>query len=115
PRGFDGRSLFPRSIEEIAKSYIDAMRLHQPRGPYYLCGLSSGGVVAFEMARRLDAEGEEVRFLGLLDSHGGDYPKHRKFLAKFLLLRKSLKLLLLYFLPHGVYNGSLAVLQMGLK
>jgi len=115
PRGFDGRSLFPRSIEEIAKSYIDAMRLHQPRGPYYLCGLSSGGVVAFEMARRLDAEGEEVRFLGLLDSHGGDYPKHRKFLAKFLPLRKRLKLLLLHFLPHGSYYVSLAGLKSGLK
>ena len=115
PRGFDGRSLFPRSIEEIAKSYIDAMRLHQPRGPYYLCGLSSGGVVAFEMARRLDAEGEEVRFLGLLDSHGGDYPKHRKFLAKFLPLRKRLKLLLLHFLPHGLYYVSLAGLKSGLK
>jgi aspartate racemase len=115
PRGFDGRSPFPRSIEEIAKSYIDAMRLHQPRGPYYLCGLSSGGVVAFEMARRLVAEGEEVRFLGLLDSHGGDYPKHRKFLAKFLPLRKRLKLLLLHFLPHGSYFVSLAGLKSGLK
>ena len=115
PRSFDGRSPFPRSIEEIAKSYIYAMRLHQPHGPYYLCGLSSGGVVAFEMARRLDAEGEEVRFLGLLDSHGGDYPKHRKFLAKFLPLRKRLKLLLLYFLPHGVYYVSLAGLKSGLK
>jgi len=115
PRGFDGRSPFPRSIEEIANSYIDAMRLHQPRGPYYLCGLSSGGVVAFEMARRLVAEGEEVRFLGLLDSHGGDYPKHRKFLAKFLPLRKRLKLLLLHFLPHGSYFVSLAGLKSGLK
>jgi len=115
PRSFDGRSPFPRSIEEIAKSYIDAMRLHQPRGPYYLCGLSSGGVVAFEMARRLVAEGEEVRFLGLLDSHGGDYPKHRKFLAKFLPLRKRLKLLLLHFLPHGSYFVSLAGLKSGLK
>jgi aspartate racemase len=115
PRGFDGRSPFPRSIEEIAKSYIDAMRLHQPRGPYYLCGLSSGGVVAFEMARRLVAEGEEVRFLGLLDSHGGDYPKHRKFLAKFLPLRKRLKLLLLHFLPHGSYFVSLPGLKSGLK
>jgi len=115
PRGFDGRSPFPRSIEEIAKSYIDAMRLNQPRGPYYLCGLSSGGVVAFEMARCLVAEGEEVRFLGLLDSHGGDYPKHRKFLAKFLPLRKRLKLLLLQFLPHGSYSVSLAGLKSGLK
>jgi thioesterase domain-containing protein len=67
------------------------------------------------MARRLVADGEEVRFLGLLDSYGGDYPKHRRFLAKFLPLRKRLKLLLLHFLPHGVYFVSLAGLKSGLK
>jgi thioesterase domain-containing protein/acyl carrier protein len=114
-RGLDGRSPCLRSIEGIAKYYIDALRVHQPRGPYYLCGASFGGVVAFEMARRLVAEGEEVRFLGLLDSYGGDYPKHRKFLAKFLAPRKRLKLLLLHFLPHGSHFVSLAGLKSGLK
>ena len=63
------------------------------------------------MARRLVTEGEEVRFLGLLESYGGDYPKHRKFLP----LRKRLKLLLLHFLPHGSYFVSLAGLKSGLK
>ena len=110
-RGLDGRSPCPRSVEGIAKSYIDALRVHQPRGPYYLGGASFGGVVAFEMARRLVTEGEEVRFLGLLESYGGDYPKHRKFLP----LRKRLKLLLLHFLPHGSYFVSLAGLKSGLK
>ena len=115
PQGLDGRGPYLRSVDEMANSYIDAMRLHQPRGPYYLCGASFGGVVAFEMARRLVADGEEVRFLGLLDSYGGDYPKRRKFLAKFLALRKRLKLLLLHFLPHGSYFVSLAGLKSGLK
>jgi amino acid adenylation domain-containing protein len=115
PQGFDGRVPDLHSVEEMAKSYIDTMRAHQPRGPYYLCGASFGGVVAFEMARRLVADGEEVRFLGLLDSYGGDYPKHRRFLAKFLALRKRLKLLLLHFLPHGSYFVSLAGLKSGLK
>jgi thioesterase domain-containing protein len=99
----------------MAKSYVDVLRAHQPSGPYYLCGASFGGVVAFEMGRRLVTEGEEVRFLGLLDSYGGEYPKHRKFLAKFLPLRKRLKLLLLHFLPHGSYFVSLAGLKSGLK
>jgi thioesterase domain-containing protein len=48
------------------------------------------------MARCLVTEGEEVRFLGLLDSYVGDYPKHRKSLA----LRKRLKLVLLRFVPR---------------
>jgi amino acid adenylation domain-containing protein len=113
-QGLDGRSPCPRSVEGIAKYYIDALRVHQPRGPYYLCGASFGGVVAFEMARRLVAEGEEVRFLGLLDSYGGEYPKHHKFLA-LRKMRKRLKLLLLHFLPHGSYYVSLAGLKSGLK
>jgi amino acid adenylation domain-containing protein len=112
PRRLDGRSPYPRSVEEMAKSYVDALRVHQPRGPYYLCGASFGGVVAFEMARRFVAEGEEVRFLGLFDSYAAEYPKHRK----SLVLRKRLKLTLLRFFPHARYiTFSLAWLKSGLK
>jgi amino acid adenylation domain-containing protein len=114
PQGLDSRGPYLRSVDEMANSYIDAMRLHQPRGPYYLCGGSFGGVVAFDMARRLVADGEEVRFLGLLDAYGGEYPKHRKFLA-LRKMRKRLKLLLLHFLPRGSYYVSLAGLKSGLK
>src|SRR4029450_11886300 len=96
-RGLDGRSPYLYSVEEMAKSYVDVLRAHQPRGPYYLCGASFGGVVAFEMGRRLVTEGEEVRFLGLLDAYGGDYPKHRKSLA----LGKRLRLALLRFVPRN--------------
>jgi thioesterase domain-containing protein len=96
----------------MAASYIDAMRLHQPNGPYYLCGSSFGGVVAFEMARRLVAGSEEVRFLGLLDSHGGEYPKRRKSLTP----RKRLKLALLPFLPHSEwYSFALALFKSGFR
>jgi thioesterase domain-containing protein len=87
------------------------MRLHQPRGPYYLCGASFGGVVAFDMARRLVADGEEVRFLGLLDAYGGAYPKPRGYLTP----RKRLKKMLLRFLPQGSYTFTLAWLKTGLK
>ena len=111
PRRLDGRSPYLYSVEEMAKSYVDVLRAHQPPGPYYLCGASFGGVVAFEMARRLVIEGEEVRFLGLLDSYGGEYPKHRKSLA----LRKKLKLMLLHFLPRPSYFVTLASLKVGLK
>jgi pimeloyl-ACP methyl ester carboxylesterase len=95
PPGLDGRSPYLRSVEEMAASYIDAMRLHQRRGPYYLCGSSFGGVVAFEMARQLAAASEEVRFLALLCSYG-KHPKRRRPLT----LRKRLKLALVRHLPH---------------
>jgi acyl-coenzyme A synthetase/AMP-(fatty) acid ligase/thioesterase domain-containing protein/acyl carrier protein len=111
PRHFNGRSPYPRSVEEMAKSYIETMRVNQPRGPYYLCGHSSGGVVAFEMARQLDADREEVAFLGLIDSYGGAYPKQRRRLTP----RKRLKQALLRFLPRGQYTASLGLLKHGLK
>ncbi len=56
------------SIEELATHYIAAMRRVQPHGPYFLGGWSYGGVVAFEMARQLEAEGERVDSLILFDA-----------------------------------------------
>src|ERR1700754_806828 len=57
-----------RQVELIAKNYLDAIRAVQPDGPYLLGGWSSGGVVAFEMARQLQACGAEVSLVVLLDS-----------------------------------------------
>ena len=55
-------------IEDIAADCITAMRSAQPAGPYRLLGFSSGGTVAYEMAQQLRAAGEQVDFLGLLDT-----------------------------------------------
>jgi amino acid adenylation domain-containing protein len=55
------------SIEEMAASYVKAIRQLHPRGPYRLGGASFGGLVAFEMARQLLEEGSEVALLALLD------------------------------------------------
>ena len=57
-----------RRIEEMAELYMREVRAIEPLGPYYLAGWSGGGVIAFEMARRLKAEGAEVKFLGLIDA-----------------------------------------------
>ncbi|MFI8104593.1 amino acid adenylation domain-containing protein [Streptomyces sp. NPDC086023] len=57
-----------RSVEEIAASYVEAIRRVQPAGPYVIGGWSFGGFVAFEMARQLRAAGEEIRRLVLLDT-----------------------------------------------
>ncbi|MEV0322488.1 amino acid adenylation domain-containing protein [Streptomyces sp. NPDC050658] len=56
------------SVEEIAASYIAAIRTVQPEGPYLIGGWSFGGFVAFEMARQLRATGEEIQRLILLDT-----------------------------------------------
>jgi amino acid adenylation domain-containing protein len=67
-QGLDG-SLPPQtSVQAMAARYIEELRRIQPGGPFLLGGWSMGGVVAFEMARHLKSEGEDVALLALIDS-----------------------------------------------
>jgi len=56
------------TIEAMAEDYLRGIRKRQPNGPYHLCGYSSGGLVAFEIARRLSESGDEVNLVGLFDT-----------------------------------------------
>jgi thioesterase domain-containing protein len=56
------------SLEALAASYVADVRRAQPAGPYRLGGYSSGGLLAFEMARQLDAAGQPVALVALLDT-----------------------------------------------
>ena len=55
-------------IEDMAAYYIEALQTVQTEGPYFLGGWSTGGVVAFEMAQQLHAQGQRVALLALLDA-----------------------------------------------
>jgi amino acid adenylation domain-containing protein len=68
PSGLDGRRPLDTGIAEMAERYLRAVRDVQPRGPYLLAGRCNGATVAYEMAQRLRAEGEEVPLLVALDS-----------------------------------------------
>jgi len=65
----------PRSFEELAAIHLEEVRKLQPEGPYFLLGLSSGAMLAFELGRQLQARGEIVAFLGSLDGWAPGYPK----------------------------------------
>lgn len=54
-------------VEAIADYYINELVKVQPEGPYYLCGLSFGGIVAFEVAQQLAAKGQEIGLLVMFD------------------------------------------------
>ena len=56
------------TIEAMAASYLQAIQSMQPHGPYQLCGWSTGGVIAFEVARQLAANGETTSLVALLDA-----------------------------------------------
>ncbi len=67
-RGLSGEAPPQDTVEEMAAHYIDTMRSVQPVGPYRLAGWSLGGNLAFEMARQLREQGDEVALLALLDA-----------------------------------------------
>lgn len=55
-------------IESLAACYVEHLRQQQPQGPYHLLGFSLGGLLAIAAAARLESQGEEVAFLGIIDS-----------------------------------------------
>jgi amino acid adenylation domain-containing protein len=68
PSGLDGRRPLDAGIAAMATRYLGALRRVQPHGPYLLAGRCNGATVAYEMAQRLRAAGEEVSLLAALDS-----------------------------------------------
>jgi len=68
-KGLDGKPLCDSSIGEMAADYLVEVRECQPRGPYFLGGFCLGGLLAVEMARRLqEEEGEEIALVALIDT-----------------------------------------------
>jgi len=55
-------------LAELAASYLTDLRTRQPAGPYRLGGWSMGGLLAYEMAKQLERQGETVELLVLLDA-----------------------------------------------
>jgi amino acid adenylation domain-containing protein len=67
--GLDGSRVPLRHVADMARHYIEEVQKVQPHGPYFLGGLSLGGVIALEMAHQLRAKGEAVKALLLLDAY----------------------------------------------
>ncbi|MCF4969718.1 amino acid adenylation domain-containing protein [Nostoc sp. CMAA1605] len=68
-RGLDGKQAPHTRVEDMACDYIQEIRSVQPQGPYLLGGFSSGGTVAYEMARQLVAQGDRVELLAMFDTY----------------------------------------------
>ncbi|SIO25216.1 amino acid adenylation domain-containing protein [Singulisphaera sp. GP187] len=66
--GLEGDQPAETRLDLMAARYLGAIRDVQPEGPYHLGGWSLGGVIAFEMARQLQAAGQQVATLVLIDS-----------------------------------------------
>jgi amino acid adenylation domain-containing protein len=56
-------------MDSLIQAQLRIIQGLQAHGPYYLLGYSLGGTVAYGVAARLRALGEQVNFLGLLDTY----------------------------------------------
>ena len=76
-RGLDNQEVFYKlksqrlqySIETLATDYISEIQTLQPEGPYYLCGYSFGGLLAYEIAQQLTARGHSIGMVALFDTY----------------------------------------------
>jgi phthiocerol/phenolphthiocerol synthesis type-I polyketide synthase E len=73
--GLEGKNIVSLSIEEMARHYISEIKANQPQGPYFIGGYCLGGMVAFEMARQLEAMGDSVAFLAMISTYTPDHLK----------------------------------------
>ncbi|KAJ5378930.1 acetyl-CoA synthetase-like protein [Penicillium cosmopolitanum] len=62
--GFNQGEMPFDSIEEIVQLYHGAIKKEQPEGPYAVAGYSYGGMLAFEIGKILESNGDQVKFIG---------------------------------------------------
>jgi thioesterase domain-containing protein len=79
------------TVEELAAFYKEEIRQIQPRGPYRLGGYCFSGLVAYEMARQLQAQGETTSTLALLDTYPYRPPRPKATLAAGRVQLKNFK------------------------
>ncbi|PGH27376.1 hypothetical protein AJ80_00854 [Polytolypa hystricis UAMH7299] len=63
-RGFEKGETYFNDLPEIFSTYFQHIKETQPVGPYAIAGYSFGAMIAFEVAKLLEATGDEVKFLG---------------------------------------------------
>lgn len=70
------RSVEPlTSVEAMAEHYVKEIQTVQPEGPYYLAGNCFGGLITFEMARLLNAKGQKVALVVLIEAYNPSFSK----------------------------------------
>ncbi len=74
-QGVDGKKAPLDKIEDMAALYVELIQRVQPKGPYVIAGASMGGLIALEIAQRLQAKGEPLALLVMLDTWGPGYPR----------------------------------------
>ncbi|MEX3210635.1 alpha/beta fold hydrolase [Streptomyces acidiscabies] len=96
--GLQSRGLVPgeapaATLAEAVAEHTARIRERQPEGPYHLLGYSMGGLVAYEVAVTLQAAGEKVALLAVLDAFPGTWIRQAPPADRPTLLRSILTVL----------------------
>jgi thioesterase domain-containing protein len=67
PPGFNEGEEYFTTVQATVGTYVDAIQRTQPRGPYAIAGYSLGCAITFEIAKELQARGQDVAFIGCID------------------------------------------------
>jgi oxalate---CoA ligase len=93
----------PYRIEDIAARQVEALRRFRPEGPYRLMGWCVDGVLAFEMAQQLRAQGQEVARVLMIDTFN---PARRHYESRWASHRDRLRF---HLANLGSLNGKARV------
>jgi pimeloyl-ACP methyl ester carboxylesterase len=66
-RGFNKGESYFVDIRDAVTTYLAAIKRKQPKGPYALAGYSYGSMLAYETAKMLESNGDQVSFLGVFN------------------------------------------------
>jgi len=62
----------PADMDSLLTGYLAQIRRVQSQGPYHFVGWSAGGGIAHALAARLQAEGQPVALLAMMDAYPAD-------------------------------------------
>ena len=72
PPGRGRKEIKTKTVEAFADIHSQQILKIQSQGPFFICGFSFGGLVAFEIAQRFIELGHKVDMLMLIDTFPGD-------------------------------------------
>ena len=116
--GVDGKKLPLTSIKEMATIYIQELKIVQPKGPYYIAGRCMGGVIAYEIAQQLSAQGEKVDLLCLIETSNvpgmegyKDFTQREVYRQKIRKSSRIKSIIKKVFLPHKIRNPRAEIIS----
>lgn len=87
--------------QTVAADYIREMRRVQPHGPYYLGGMCEGAHLAYAITQQLEAAGEEVGLVAILDAWPWENTHIKSLLSVHNMDMRVWRLRVLYQAGHG--------------